>query len=603
MRFVIFTLLYDFGTLKIVQFCQNYRHDFRGLWGGRFCALRAHSINLSTHPQKERRYTGIRGAHIMEFADHEAASARRRAFMREQLLQDDTDDEDLGQRRKEKRSNSYRTGGFGRQPRNEDAGLTGKNRWRVGAGHEESTWWRLLENDDTFISGTAAARKFYEYFGVPRLLYEQYFAQASKVPCFMDKEAGVNGHRGPSTQPLRIKLLAALTRLVTGCKFTLLEDIALISARILEHFYRDWTKFRASPDVFLQSVYPPRTEAEAHQSLLFHERLGLPGVCCGFDGVTYERGACPAHLTASCKDKAGKISVMFNGAGDLHCVTGLYGPDYGGRNDKTAARMDPYMLAIKEGTEYGGVDYGKLVYHVYDLHGKRLQKSGALAVVDNGYHKWKKLICPEKPHNGEEWLSRLSERLESVRKLESECHFGKVNKRFAELRKPFMCRTMQQIGHIVRTCYGIHNDIIRQRGLHLLHQPLSNWSSVAIDQDPIRVFAPKRGSIPLVHVGAGLTDAVGNDLFVEHQPGWQETRTELMHNFQVQFTHKRLLWPKTVRSILGHTLRHGVVDNRPLARGSAAQRHHDEEHDEEHRADCSDGFDDEDEFDDGVHTG
>ena len=91
MRFVIFTLLYDFGTLKIVQFCQNYRHDFRGLWGGRFCALRAHSINLSTHPQKERRYTGICGAHIMEFADHEAASARRRAFMREQLLQDDTD--------------------------------------------------------------------------------------------------------------------------------------------------------------------------------------------------------------------------------------------------------------------------------------------------------------------------------------------------------------------------------------------------------------------------------------------------------------------------------------------------------------------------------
>ena len=140
------------------------------------------------------------------------------------------------------------------------------------------------------------------------------------------------------------------------------------------------------------------------------------------------------------------------------------------------------------------------------------------------------------------------------------------------------------------------------RGLHLLHQPLSNWSSVAIDQDPIRVFSPKRGSIPLVHVGAGLADAVGNDLFVEQQPGWQETRTKLMHHFQVQFTHKRLLWPKTVRTILGHTLRHGVVDNRPLAQGSAAQRHHDEEHDEEHSADCSDGFDDEDEFDDGVHT-
>ena len=75
----------------------------------------------------------------------------------------------------------------------------------------------------------------------------------------------------------------------------------------------------------------------------------------------------------------------------------------------------------------------------------------------------KKLICPDKPHDGEEWLSRLSERLESVRKLESECHFGKVNKRFAEFRKPFMCRTMKQIGHVVRTCYGIHNDISYSR--------------------------------------------------------------------------------------------------------------------------------------------
>ena len=51
---------------------------------------------------------------------------------------------------------------------------------------------------------------------------------------------------------------------------------------------------------------------------------------------------------------------MFNVAGDTHCIHHVYGPDYGGRNDKTAARMDKFMQAIYHGQSFMGVDYGSV---------------------------------------------------------------------------------------------------------------------------------------------------------------------------------------------------------------------------------------------------
>jgi hypothetical protein len=68
---------------------------------------------------------------------------------------------------------------------------------------------------------------FREKFGVPRHLYEQYYQAAAAEPRFKDKVAG-SADRGPSTQPLRNKLLATLMRFVTGCKFTVIQDMAQI---------------------------------------------------------------------------------------------------------------------------------------------------------------------------------------------------------------------------------------------------------------------------------------------------------------------------------------------------------------------------------------
>ena len=75
---------------------------------------------------------------------------------------------------------------------------------------------------------------FRDKFTVNRSLYERYYQDIKHHAGFSDKVAGVGGHRGPTSQPLRIKLLAALMRLTTGLKFTIIATMAKIGAGVLE---------------------------------------------------------------------------------------------------------------------------------------------------------------------------------------------------------------------------------------------------------------------------------------------------------------------------------------------------------------------------------
>ena len=504
----------------------------------------------------------------MQFADWEASSARMRRMWREALAEDEEDDEGNAPKPQSRRSHRFRAGGFARVPRSGDLGGTGAARWRHGV-MAKSSWWTLLDAPETFDDGHYFANRFQELFGVPRLLYESYYSQAKDVPRFKDKKAGEAGHRGPDTQPLRIKLLGALMRAFSGSKFTLIQEEAKISAGVLERFYYAWCEFRSSPAILKQCVYTPRSDAELQQVLLYSERIGLPGVVCGFDGVHFEWAACPAHLRHMCKDKHGIVTVMFNVAADHACITDVYGPDYGARNDKTASRLHHYMVAIRDGKAFGGVDYGQAQYSMFKQDGSRQTMTGALGLIDNGYHRWTRFVWPEK-QDGQEWVCRVSEREESVRKLMSECHFGKAKKRFGELRKPFYVKDMRVIGHVVKTCFGIHNDMTRFHGLHVLANSAANWSTASPDQATSRVFAPPPRVLPHIHIGRGETDAVGNDLFMEQQVGWQATRDAMTTHFRVAFQNKTLLWPKSATAVLGHRNRKGYLDDRPLELGRKA---------------------------------
>ena len=89
--------------------------------------------------------------------------------------------------------------------------------------------------------------------------------------------------------------------------------------------------------------------------------IGTPGIVTWMDGVTYDWLACPAALKHLCNDKSGNTSVMFNISADTTCIQHVYGPDYGGRNDKTAARMDNWALAIHNGLVLDGIDYASIL--------------------------------------------------------------------------------------------------------------------------------------------------------------------------------------------------------------------------------------------------
>ena len=192
---------------------------------------------------------------------------------------------------------------------------------------------------------------FRDKFTVNRSLYERYYQDIKHHAGFSDKVAGVAGQCGPTSQPLRIKLLAALMR------FTIIATMAKIGAGVLERFYYAYAEYCASPLVFKHSVHPPKNQQELTEVLYKSKMMGTPGIITWMDGATYDWLACPAALKNLCRDKSGNTSVMFNISADTTCIQHVYGPDYGGRNDKTAARMDNWALAIHNGLVFDGIDY------------------------------------------------------------------------------------------------------------------------------------------------------------------------------------------------------------------------------------------------------
>lgn len=144
---------------------------------------------------------------------------------------------------------------------------------------------------------------------------------------------------------------------VSSLPSTIIATMAKIGAGVLERFYYAYAEYCASPLVFKHSVHPPKNQQELTEVLYKSKMMGTPGIITWMDGATYDWLACPAALKNLRRDKSGNTSVMFNISADTTCIQHVYGPDYGGRNDKTAARMDNWALAIHNGLVFDGIDY------------------------------------------------------------------------------------------------------------------------------------------------------------------------------------------------------------------------------------------------------
>lgn len=394
-----------------------------------------------------------------------------------------------------KRSHRFRHGGFHPRPRAGDMGADKRiEKWRFQS--SESEWWgKYIDDAKTYDECSAEGKAFAELFIVPRIVYEDLYRTTervagykdTKLPIekqrwvrFSDKDRGGGSGRGPHSQPLRIKLLAVLMR-IRGTKFRVIAEMAKVGPTCLERFYYAWVAWYADTQ-FPRHVRWPSTAAEIQTAMDKYEKAGMPGAICGTDGVHVLWHGCPASMLHLCKGKERVPTLMFNVSCLLTNETiAVYGPDYGGRNDKTAARLDTFMQAVHRGEIYADVQ--RTIYGENGQKGVVLK--GAHIIVDNGYHPWPTLIPPV-TSGSDTWKQLFAERVESVRKPSSETRFGRLKKRFGALREPFFEEEMCKVGDVVRCCLAIDNVLLRHWNLHTIGEHDSDWLHVDANVDSRR---------------------------------------------------------------------------------------------------------------------
>ncbi len=80
--------------------------------------------------------------------------------------------------------------------------------------------------------------------------------------------------------------------------------------------------------------------------------------------------------------------------------------------------------------------YTQYPYKMEDSAGREYIHRGLYLISDNGYHRWRALVCPIKESSVPDEI-QFSKWLESVRK-DIEGTFGLLKKRFRFLKNPFL---------------------------------------------------------------------------------------------------------------------------------------------------------------------
>ena len=135
-------------------------------------------------------------------------------------------------------------------------------------------------------------------------------------------------------------------------------------------------------------------------------------------------------------------------------ICGVYGPQFGSRNDKHIVKNDDNVLAVAKDW------YSSEKWKYFDDDGKICTETGAYLICDNGYLQLPTLLCPfmRSETNGP-YESCYSANMESVRK-DVECVFGILKARFGFLDTGFKHRRIQVCEWVFVACCVIHNMML-----------------------------------------------------------------------------------------------------------------------------------------------
>ncbi len=82
----------------------------------------------------------------------------------------------------------------------------------------------------------------------------------------------------------------------------------------------------------------------------YYDEVGLPGCCGSMDVVHIKWSSCPTGDHNRVKGKAGYSTLAFQCITDYNRrVIGIYGSQFGTRNDKEIVKVDPNVYRIRHG--------------------------------------------------------------------------------------------------------------------------------------------------------------------------------------------------------------------------------------------------------------
>ena len=256
-------------------------------------------------------------------------------------------------------------------------------------------------------------------------------------------------------------ILTALFRLGNGNSFRQCRSNTYISVSEIKKFFMIFLD--AIVEMKDEFVYLPRNMTELRSLTSDYDEVGLPGCCGSMDVVHVKWSKCPTGDHNRAKGKAGYPTLGFE------CITnyrrriiGIFGPQFGTRNDKEIVKVDENVHIIRTGW------YKDVKWSYYNEDGDVCEECGVYLICDNGYLRWPTSICPYERVDCSTPEGYFSANLEAVRK-DVECTFGILKKRWRILNNGLEYRDIRLCEKIFVTCCCLHNFLLDQqmeRGSH-----------------------------------------------------------------------------------------------------------------------------------------
>ena len=247
-------------------------------------------------------------------------------------------------------------------------------------------------------------------------------------------------------------VLACLNVLAHGTPFRCLPLNTHISANEHRLYFLKFVEMFSRNQK--QYISLPRNYEELEEVMGRYRDVGLPGAMGSVDVVHCKWSRCPAGDFNRAKGKEGYPTLAFQCISDFdRRINGIFGPQWGTRNDKHIVKLDPNVKQIRAGW------YKDVEWCYYAADGTVQTDTGAYLISDNGYLRWPITICPFMHAQKTTCEGYFSTNLESVRK-DVECVFGILKKRWKILDYGFKHRSIKTCSDIFATCCCLHNVML-----------------------------------------------------------------------------------------------------------------------------------------------